>query len=168
MDKHKLNKPAKLINQCVNMDKHKLSKSAKPINQCVNMAPLPRQFDYIFTNSFTKPTLVNIKNHTLYLWEKCPVCKTAQQILYRYLDRVCDKCLVKYYMLDNSGNRMLVGNLGIAGGIQAFKLIADSSGELHRVELPYALMYECTINSVKCVIQECVYGGLRGTKVPLK
>ena len=63
-------------------------------------------------------------------------------------------------MLDESGNRLLVGNLGIAGGIQAFKLIADSSGELHRIDMPYALKYECTINGVKCVIQECVYGGL--------
>ncbi len=61
---------------------------------------------------------------------------------------------------------MLVGNLGIAGGIQAFKLIEDSSGELHKVELPYALMYECTINSVKCLVQECVYGGIQGYREP--
>ena len=145
------------------MDK---SISTEITKQTINKPTIHKPVDYIFTNSFTKPTLKNIKQHTLFIWEKCPVCKTAQQVLYRYLDHVCNNCLAKYYMLDGSGNRLLIGNLGIAGGIQAFKLIADSSGELHRVELPYALMYKCTINGVKCVIQECVYGGIQGYREP--
>jgi len=123
---------------------------------------LSRPIDYIFTNSLTNKTLQNIKQHTLYLWEKCPVCKKSQQVLYKYLNRVCNICLAKYYMLDGSNNRILVGNLGIAGGIQAFKLIANSSGEIQKIELPYSPEYKCSINDVKCIIQECVYGGLQG------
>jgi hypothetical protein len=116
--------------------------------------------DFVFSNSKNLETLRNIQQHMLYIYENCPICKTQQTILYRYLNRVCDKCLDKYYLLDSSNNRILVGNLGICGGIQAFQLILDISENLVKSELPYQLKVECYINGLKCIAQECHYGGI--------
>ena len=125
---------------------------------------IPKPIDYIFSNSNTKPTLRNIQRHLLYIFEKCPICNKSQNVLYNYQNRVCDPCLVKYYIMDGSNNRLLVGNLGIAGGIQVFQLMEnstqDSSQNLVKVEMPYAPVYECYIKGIHCVAQECKYGGI--------
>ena len=135
---------------------------------------IPKPIDYIFSNSNTKPTLRNIQRHLLYIFEKCPICNKSQNVLYNYQNRVCDPCLAKYYIMDASNNRLLVGNLGIAGGIQVFQLLENStqdsgqdqdssqypSPNLVKVEMPYAPMYECYIKGIHCVAQECKYGGI--------
>lgn len=114
----------------------------------------------VFTTSFTKPTLRNIQEHLLYIYEKCPVCNKSQNVLYGYQHRVCANCLTKYYVYDGSQNRILIGNLGIAGGIQVFKLLEDNSGNLTKHEETYSQMRECYINGIKCRAQECKYGGI--------
>ena len=122
----------------------------------------------VFTNSFTKPTLRNIQQHLLYIFEKCPICNKTQNVLYGYKNRVCAACLTKYYLYDASQNRIVIGNLGIAGGIQAFQLLMDNSGNLTKDnsenltkhEMPYSQTYECNINGHTCVAQECKYGGI--------
>ena len=125
---------------------------------------IPKPIDNIFSNSNTKPTLRNIQRHLLYIFEKCPICNKSQNVLYNYQNRVCDPCLVKYYIMDGSNNRLLVGNLGIAGGIQVFQLLEnstqDSSPNLVKLEMPYAPMYKCYIKGIHCVAQECKYGGI--------
>ena len=139
-----------------------------------NIVNIPTPIDYIFLNSFTKPTLRNIQQHLLYIFEKCPICNKSQNVLYNYQNRVCDPCLAKYYIMDGSNNRLLVGNLGIAGGIQVFQLMENStqdsgqdqdstqdpSPNLVKVEMPYAPVYECYIKGIHCVAQECKYGGI--------
>lgn len=121
---------------------------------------LPKPIDYIFSNSFTKPTLRNIQEHLLYIYEKCPVCNKSQNVLYGYQHRVCLACLVKYYIYDGSQNRILIGNLGIAGGIQVFQLLEDNSGNNCKIELPYFPVIKCYINGIHVFAKECVYGGI--------
>ena len=125
-----------------------------------NILVPPKPIDYIFSNSFTKPTLRNIQEHLLYIYEKCPVCNKSQNVLYGYQHRVCLACLVKYYIYDGSQNRILIGNLGIAGGIQVFQLLEDNSGNLTKHEETYSQTRECYINGIKCVASECKYGGI--------
>jgi len=130
------------------------------IPKVCNQVNIPKPADYIFSNSNTKPTLRNIQRHLLYIFEKCPICNKSQNVLYNYQNRVCDPCLVKYYIMDGSNNRLLVGNLGIAGGIQVFKLLENSTQNLVKVEIPHKHMHECYIKGIHCVAQECKYGGI--------
>ena len=124
-----------------------------------------KPIEYIFSNSHTKPTLKNIKNHTLYIFEKCPICNKVQYVLYGYSRRVCDNCVSKYYTMDSSNNRLLFGNLGICGGMQAFKLMADISENLIKHELPFSLIYNCYIKEIPILAQECKYGGIIYTAI---
>ena len=119
-----------------------------------------KPIDYVFSNSQNVKTIRSIKHHMLYIFENCPICNKTQSILYRYLNRVCEQCLTKYYLFDCSNNRILVGNLGICGGIQVFQIKLDISENLVKVELPYSLSIECYINGIKCIAQECHYGGI--------
>ena len=125
----------------------------------------PKPTDYIFSNSKTSLTLRNIQHYMLYIYESCPICKKVQSILYRYNDRVCNPCLEKYYIMDSSNNRLLVGNLGIAGGLQVFQVNTDISGNMTKVELPYTRTVPCFINGRPVVAQECMYGGIMVTSL---
>lgn len=116
--------------------------------------------DSIFSNSNTKSTLYAIQTHLLYIFEKCPLCNKTQNVLYGYLNRVCTNCLSKYYIFDGSHNRILIGNLGIAGGIHAVTITTDSSANITRKDLAYKSVYECYIKGIPCLAQECRYGGI--------
>lgn len=119
----------------------------------------------IFTTSSTKHTLRNIQEHLLYSYEKCPICNKSQNALYGYPNRVCSRCLEKFYVYDEPQNRVLVGNLGIAGGIQVFELLEDNCGNLIKREKSYQIRHKCMINGITCIVEECKYGGVQYMKL---
>ena len=122
----------------------------------------------LFNNSNTKKTLRNNQRYFLNQIETCPVCSVYQYILYMYTRRVCADCINKYYILDKDNNRMFIGNLGIAGGIQAITMIDMKKVDtpfsqrqyMHHPSMPNPFMYECYIKGIPCIAQENPYGGI--------
>ena len=113
----------------------------------------------IFSNSNTEKSILNNQKFLLNDIEICPICNQQQYRLYLYYNRVCNHCTNKYYILDDNYNRMIFGNLGIAGGIQSFTFI-NGEKVVSKPSINNPLVYNCNILGIKCIARENIYGGI--------